>query len=59
MELKEAIETAEALAEWYVEGKLPDTEPGYSAWVKDLEMLEFFIKLGKNVQKAGASHLAN
>lgn len=52
MDLNEAIEVAEELAEWYVEGMDHEDRPTYERQRRDLDMLDFFIKVGKelNVQ---------
>lgn len=52
MDLNEAIATAEELAEWYVEGMGDVHDIAYARQQRDLDMLNFFISVGKelNVQ---------
>jgi len=45
--LEEAIKVAEELAEWYVEGMGNVHDIAYERQKRDLDMLEFFISLGK------------
>jgi hypothetical protein len=48
--LEQHIETAQALVEWYYEGRDEENSLGFIAWKKDVEMLEFFIKLGEKLK---------
>jgi hypothetical protein len=48
--LSEAIKTADALAEWYVEG-FDEKGPEAERTKREIDMLEFFILLGKRLQE--------
>lgn len=51
MTLEEAIKAAEELAEWYVEGMGDVHDIAYPRQKRDLDMLEFFISLGKELDQ--------